>query len=144
MRSFEFRIAIRRPVAAVFAVYTQPDTWRFCSYIRDTRWVVGQAWEVESRLRIETENTVGGTIDQVLMHFEPNRRADFLSHFAGITLQTRATFYALSERETEVRVQGEFVGVFSRIAAFAIENVIEQGSREFFEDLKHACEGTPV
>ena len=144
MRSFEIRVAINRPVAAVFAVYTQPDTWRWCSYIRNARWVHGTPWEAESRMRIETDSTFGGTVDQVLMHLEPNRRAEFLSHGAGITLQTRVTFQALSENETEIKLQMEFVGVFSRIAGFAVETIIERRSRQFFEDLKQACERTPA
>jgi len=85
----------------------------------------------------------GGTVDQVLMHFEPNRRAEFLSHFGGITLQTRVSFQPLSEHETEISVQMEFVGVFSRIAGFAIDTAIERSTRLFFEDLKRACEQPP-
>ena len=139
MRSFEIRVAIDRPVAAVFAVYTQADTWRWCSYIRSVRWVRGRPWEVESRLHIEIDGPVG-TVDQALMHFEPNRRVDFISHFGGITLQTGVTFQALSENETEIQVQLEFVGVFSRIAGFAVETAIERSTRLFFEDLKQACE----
>jgi hypothetical protein len=78
------------------------------------------------------------------MHFEPNRRVDFISHFGGITLQTGVTFQAPSEIETEIRVQLEFVGVFSRIAGFAVETAIERSTRLFFEDLKQACERTPA
>jgi hypothetical protein len=94
---------------------------------------------VESRLHIEIDGPVG-TVDQALMHFEPNRRVDFISHFGGITLQTGVTFQALSENETEIQVQLEFVGVFSRIAGFAVETAIERSTRLFFEDLKQACE----
>jgi uncharacterized membrane protein len=142
MRSFEIRVAINRPVAAVFAVYTQADTWRWSSYIRSVRWVRGRPWEVESRLQIEIDGPVR-TVDQALMHFEPNRRVDFISHFGGITLQTGVTFQALSENETEIQVQLEFVGVFSRIAGFAVETAIERSTRLFFQDLKQACERTP-
>ena len=95
-------------------------------------------------MRIETDSTFGGTVGQVLMHLEPNRRAEFLSHSGGITLQTRVTFQALSENETEIKLQMEFVGVFSRIAGFAVEATIERRSRQFFEDLKQACERTPA
>ena len=94
---------------------------------------------MESRLHIEIDGPVG-TVDQALMHFEPNRRVDFISHFGGITLQTGVTFQALSENETEIQVQLEFVGVFSRIAGFAVETAIERSTRLFFEDLKQACE----
>ncbi len=142
MQSPEIRVVVTRPLTTVFAVYTQPDTWRWCSYIRDIRWV-GPAWEEASRLQIEIDGPVR-TVDQVLMHFDPNRRVDFLSHFGGITLETRVIFQALSERETAIQVQLEFVGVFSRIAGFAIERAIEQSTRQFFEDLKKACEGTPL
>lgn len=143
MRSFEIRVAINRPVAAVFAVYTQADTFQWCSYIRTVRWVRGKPWEVESRLQIEIDGSVR-TVDQALMHLEPNRRVDFISHFGGITLQTRVTFQALSENETEIKVQLEFVGVFSRIAGFAVETAIERSTRLFFQDLKQACERTPA
>lgn len=142
MRSFEIRVAINRPVAAVFAVYTQADTWRWCSYIRSVRWVRGRPWVVESRLQIEIDGPVR-TVDQALMHFELNRRVDFISHFGGITLQTGVTFQTLSENETEIKVQLEFVGVFSRITGFAVEAAIERSTRLFFEDLKQACERTP-
>ncbi len=142
MQSSEIRIVVTRPLAAVFAVYTQPDTWRWCSYIRDIRWV-GRPWEESSRLQIEIDGPVR-TVDQVLMNFEPNRRADFLSHFGGITLETRVTFQALSDFETEVRVQLGFVGVFSRVAGFAIGTAIERSTRIFFEDLRQACERTPL
>ena len=140
MQSSEVRVVVTRPLRTVFAVYTQPDTWRWCSYIRDIRWV-GRPWEQSSRLQIEIDGPVR-TVDQVLMHFEPNRRADFLSHFGGITLETRVTFRASSDFETEIQVQLGFVGVFSRIAGFAIESAIEQSTRRFFEDLKQACERT--
>jgi hypothetical protein len=104
MRSFEFRVEINRPLAAVFAVYTQADTWQWCSYIRNVRWLRGKPWEEHSRLRIEPDDKGGGSVEQVLMHFEPNRRAEFLSHFAGITLQTRVTFQAVSGSVTESKV----------------------------------------
>ncbi len=142
MRSFEIRVVVNRPLAAVFAVYTQPDTWRWCSYLRNVRWVQGRPWEEESRLQIEIDGPVR-TVDQVLMRFEPNSRVDFLSHFGGVTLQTEVYFRPLSENETEIRVQLEFVGVFSRIAGFAIETAIQRSTQLFFDDLKQACERTP-
>jgi hypothetical protein len=142
MQSSEIRVVVTRPLTTVFAVYTQPDTWRWCSYIRDIRWV-GPPWEEASRLQIEIDGPVR-TVDQVLMHFEPNRRVDFLSHFGGITLETKVIFQPLSERETGIQVQLQFVGVFSRIAGFAVERAIEQSTRQFFEDLKQACERTPL
>jgi hypothetical protein len=135
----EIRVAINRPLAAAFAVYTQADTWRWCSYFRSCRWVRGRPWEEESRLHIELDGPVR-TVDQVLMHFEPYRRADFISHFGGITLETKVSFRALSNDETEIKVEMEFIGVFSRIAGFAIDAAIERSTRLFFEDLKRACE----
>jgi hypothetical protein len=133
---------VNRPLTAVFAVYTQPDTWGWCSYIRRVRWVRGRPWEEESRLQIEIDGPVR-TVDQVLMHFQPNRQVEFISHFGGVTLQTRVIFQVLSERETEIQVQLEFVGVFSRIAGFAIDTAIQESTRKFFEDLKRACEQMP-
>jgi hypothetical protein len=144
MRCLEIRFVVHRALATVFAVYIQPDTFRWCSYIRKIRWVRGKPWEEDSRLQIETDNAIGGTVDQVLMRFEANSRADFLSHFGGVTLQTRVHFHALSERETEIQVQLEFVGVFSRIAGFAVEAAIERRTRQFFADLTQACEQTPA
>lgn len=141
MGASQIRVAIDRPLETVFAVYTQPDTWKWCSYIRSARWVRGRPWEEESRLSIEVDDS--STVDQVLMHFEPNRRVEFISHFAGVTLETRMIFRAASERETEIDVQLEFVGVFSRIAGFAIDKAIQESTRKFFEDLKRECERTP-
>jgi hypothetical protein len=142
MPSSEIRVTVNRPLVTVFAVYTQPDTWRWCSYIRNVRWSRGRPWEEESRLEIGIDGPVG-SVDQVLMHFEPNRRADFISHFGGVTLETSVTFQALSDHDTEIYVRLEFVGVFSRIAGFAIEGAIERSTRLFFEDLKRECEGVP-
>ena len=136
----ETRIAIDRPLAAVFAVYTQLDTWRWCSYIRNARWERGKPWEEESRLLIEIDEPVVGIVDQVLTRFEPQSRVDFISHFGGITLLTRLRFRAVSDRRTEIHVHMEFVGTFSRIAGFAIEPAIERNTRRFFDDLKKECE----
>ena len=141
MGSSQIRVAVDRPLATVFAVYTQPDTWGWCSYIRSARWVRGRPWEEGSRLSIEVDDTT--TVDQALMHFEPSRRVEFISHFAGVTLETRVMFRAASEQETEIEVQLEFVGVFSRIAGFAIDKAIQRSTRKFFEDLKRECERTP-
>jgi hypothetical protein len=138
MQSSEIRVVVTRPLKTVFSVYTQPDTWRWCSFIRDIRWV-GPPWEDASRLQIEIDGAAR-TVDQVL---EPSRRVDFLSHFGGITLETKVTFQVLSDFETEIRVQLEFVGVFSRVAGFAIESAIAQSTRQFFQDLKQACERMP-
>lgn len=140
MGVLETRIAIDRPLAAVFAVYIQPDTWKWCSYIRSARWERGKPWEEESRLMIEIDDPVVGTVDQVLTRFESQSRVDFISHFGGITLITRVRFRAVSDEITEINAHFEFVGTFSRIAGFAIGPAIEASSRQFFEDLKKECE----
>jgi hypothetical protein len=81
IRCLEIRFAVHHALATVLAVYIQPDTFRWCSSIRKIRWVRGKPWEEDSRLQIETDNAIGGTVDQLLMRFEANSRADFLSHF---------------------------------------------------------------
>lgn len=136
----QFRLTIDRPLTAVFAVYVQPDTWRWCSYIRSTRWDRGEPWKEESRLLIELGDPLPGVVDQVLTRFEPNARADFISHFSGVTMMTRVTFRALSDLQTEISVSFEFVGTLSRVAGFAIEPAIQKNTRHFFEDLKRECE----
>lgn len=140
MGVLETRIVIDRPLAAVFAVYIQPETWKWCSYMRNPRWERGEPWEEESRLLIEIDRPFAGLVDQVLTRFEVQSRVDFISHFAGVTVLSRVRFRALSERETEVSVHVEFVGTFSRIAGFAIAPAIEGTTRRFFADLKQECE----
>jgi hypothetical protein len=87
MQSSEIRVVVTRPLSAVFAVYTQPDTWQWCSYIREIRGV-GRPWQGASRLQIEIDGPVR-TVDQVLMHFEPSRRVDLLSHFEAARLRPK-------------------------------------------------------
>lgn len=140
MGRFEFRVAIDRPLIDVFAVYTDIDNWKGSSFIADVRWVKGKPWVEESRMQIVTDGHIPATVDQVLMRFEPGRRADYISHVSGITIETRVLFRALSNRETEIEVQVEFVGTFSRIVGFAVEPAIERPTRQFFEDLKRLCE----
>lgn len=139
----EIRVSINRPLKKVFEIYTQPDTWAW-SDIRSVEWTRGQPWEVESRLLIEPENSFGVLVDQVLTHFEPYRRVDFISHFGGVTMTTQLTFHALTEDVTEIRSELEFVGSFSRVAGFALGPAIEFGARKFYEELKRACEATPT
>jgi len=140
MGLLDVRVTIQRPLAAVFAVYRQPDTWSWCSYIHNARWERGNPWEEESRLLMEIDSPVAGVVDQVLTRFEPPSRVDFISHFGGITLLTRVNFRAASDAETEIHGHFEFVGTFSRIAGFAIEPAIEKSVRQFFADLKQECE----
>jgi hypothetical protein len=136
----DIRVSISRPLKSVFEIYTQPDTWAW-SDLRSVEWTRGQPWEVESRLRIEPENSFGVIIDQVLTHFEPYKRVDFISHFGGVTMMSQLTFRALSEDVTEIRCEIEFVGSFSRVAGFALGPAIDYGAKRFYSDLKRACEG---
>lgn len=142
MGLLQFRVIIDRPLAAVFAVYVQPDTWRWCSYIRSTRWDRSEPWKEESRLLIELDDPFPGVVDQVVTRFEPNSRAEFISHFSGVTMMTRVSFRAASESQTEISLSMEFVGTFSRVAGFAIEPAIEKNTRRFFDDLRRECERT--
>ena len=97
---------------------------------------------MESRMRIEPENAFGVVVDQVVTHFEPNRRIDYISHFGGITMQSQVRFKALSDNLTEVESEFEFVGSFSRIAGFAVGPAIEFGIRKFYSDFQRECERT--
>ena len=135
----EIRMTINRPLKSVFETYTQPDTFAW-SDLRSVEWTVGQPWEVESRMRIEPENGFGVIIDQVLTHYEPYRRIDFISHFGGVTMMTQLTFRATGPGSTEIYSHLEFVGSFSRVAGFALGPAIENGARRFYGDLKRACE----
>lgn len=137
----EISLSINRPLKCVFETYTQPDTWAW-SDLLSVEWTSGQPWQVESRLRIEPDNAFGVIIDQVLTHFEPYRRIDFISHFGGVTMTSNLTFSVISEDVTGIRSDLEFVGSFSRVAGFALGPAIEHGARKFYEDLKRACEGS--
>jgi hypothetical protein len=132
-------VAIDRPLKLVFDVYTQPDTWAW-SDIRNFAWTGGKPWEVESRMQFEPKQSYGAVVDQVITHFEPYRRIDFISHFGGVTLLSQVEFKAARENITEIRTQLEFIGTFSRMAGLALGPMIEQGARAFLEDLKSYCE----
>ncbi len=138
----EFSVTINRPLKTVFETYTQPDTFAW-SDLRSVEWTLGQPWEVESRMRIEPENGFGVIIDQVVTHFEPYQRIDYISHFGGVTMMTQLKFRALRSDATEIHSHMEFVGSFSRVAGFALGPAIEHGARTFYEDLKRACEEGP-
>ncbi len=140
MGCFEIRVTVDRPLATVFAVYTDTDKWRWCSYIRRVRWSFGKPWVVESRLQVETIGALGTSVDQVLTHFELNRRVDYISHFSGITLESCVNFRPVASDRTEIHARIEFVGTFSRIVEFAIEPAIERSTRQFFEEMKRECE----
>ena len=137
----EIRITINRPLKSVFETYTQPETFAW-SDMRSVEWTQGQPWEVESRLRIEPDNSFGVIIDQVVTHFEPYRRVDFISHFGGVTMMSQLNFRAQGPDLTEIHSHLEFVGSFSRVAGFALGPAIEHGARKFYDDLKRACDGT--
>ena len=123
----------------MFDTYTQPDTFAW-SDLRSVEWRVGNPWDVESRMRIEPENGFGVIIDQVLTHFEPYRRVDFITHFGSVTMMTQLTFRASGPEATIIHNHVEFVGSFSRVAGFALGPAIEHGARRFYEDLKRECE----
>jgi|SRR5215831_1476669 len=139
MGRFDSRITIHRPLKAVFDVYTQRDTFRWADF-RIVARVHGKPWDLESRMHIKTNDAFGVTMDQVVTHFEPYRRIDFISHFAGITLLTQLHFRALSDDQTEVHGRLEFVGTFSRMAGFAVGPALEEGTEKFYKDLRRACE----
>jgi hypothetical protein len=139
MARLEYRVIIDRPVQLVFAVYTQPDTWSW-SDMRSVRWVRGKPWDLESRLCLEIDSPYHTVVDQVLTRFDPGRRVDFISHFTGITLLSQVNFRALSEQQTEIESQLEFVGTFSRIIGVAVGTAIENGARRFYDRLKTECE----
>jgi hypothetical protein len=143
MARLEVRVTIDRPVQHVFAVYTQPDTWRW-SDMRKVRWTRGKPWELESRMRLEPSGSYGVAVDQVLTRFVPGQQIDFISHFGGVTLVSQLTFRALSEDQTELLGRLEFVGTFSRIAGFAVGPAIENGARRFYGQLKLECERDPL
>ncbi len=134
----EVRVTIARPLNFVFDTYTQAETWAW-SDIRNIVWT-GQPWVVESRMRFEPNDSYGVVVDQVLTHFEPCRRVDFISHFGGITLLSQIEFRALTECSTEIRSQLEFIGTFSRMVGLAVGPAIESGARKFYEDLRAYCE----
>jgi hypothetical protein len=139
MGQSEIRTRINRNLKHVFETYAQPDPWLW-SDIRSVRWTHGEPWEVESRLSIEPANSFGVIVDQVITHFEPYRRVDFISHFGGVTMVSQVVFSALGDDVTEVRSNLEFVGSFSRVAGLALAPAIEHGARRFYEFLKQECE----
>jgi len=135
----EIRISIARPLAPVFAIYAHPDLWNWASF-QDSRWMSGKPWEVGSRMLIDPGNSFGIIVDQVVTHYEANRRVDYIAHFGGITMQSQVRFRALSENVTAIESELEFVGSFSRVAGYAVGSAIEQGARQFYEELKRECE----
>jgi hypothetical protein len=139
MGCFEIRIAVNCPLATVFSIYTDTDAWRRCTVVTDVQWT-GKPWEEGSRMRVRSGGVVPTSSDQVLLHFESNRHVAYISHFFGITFETRLTFRAVSDHETQIHIRGEFVGVASRAFSFALGPAIERGTQEFVEALKRECE----
>ncbi len=135
----EIRVTINRPLKTVFDIYTQPDTWGWTD-IRTLTWTRGKPWEVDSRMEFEPKESLGVMVDQVLTHFEPYRRVEFISHFGGVTLLSHIHFKALPQDQTEIYCQLEYVGTFSRVAGFALGPAIEKGARRFYQELKRECE----
>lgn len=139
MGFFEFRVPARCPLASVFATYTDTDAWVRSTEITKVEWV-GTPWREGSRIRIKEYGNIRDTIDQVLLHFEPPRSVAYLSHFFGMTLETRLTFQAISDQETEIQVRGEFVGTASKVFGFALGPAIERATRVTMEGLSRECE----
>lgn len=139
MARFQIRVTIDRPLSEVFSTYTQPETFGWTD-LRNVRWVSGIPWEVGSRLRMEPDNSYGTVVDQTLTDFEPGRFVGFISHFGGVTMQSQVRFRALSDRQTEIETQVEFIGRFSRVAGLPLRSIIQQGTQHFYEDLKRECE----
>jgi len=135
----EVRVTIHCPLKTVFDRYTEADAFRWAD-IRVATWTHGKPWEVGSRMEIRLNDDFGVIVDQVVTHFETNRRVDFISHFGGMTMLSQVRFKSVADDQTEIHSQMEFVGKFSRVAGFAIGPAIEQGTKKFFEDLKRACE----
>lgn len=139
MAHTEIRVTINRPLPEVFETYTRSDAFRW-SHMRNVRWTKGKPWQVGSRLRIDVDEPEPVTVDQVLTDFQPYRFVGFISHFGGVTMQSRIHFRVVSDNVTEVYTELEFVGAFSRILRIPLASIIERGARSVYEDLKRECE----
>ncbi|HEY6339458.1 MAG TPA: SRPBCC family protein [Candidatus Sulfotelmatobacter sp.] len=139
MGFFEFRLPVKCPLATVFAVFTDTDAWQRSTEITKVEWL-GKPWEEGSRIRIKGYGNTRETIDQVLLHFEPPRSLAYMSHFFGMTLETRLTFLAVSDYATEVQVRREYVGIASFAFGFALGPAIERATRLTTEGLIRECE----
>jgi hypothetical protein len=138
MGFFEFRIPVKCPLATAFATYTDTDAWIRSTEISKVEWV-GKPWQEGSRIRIKQYGDIRDTIDQVLLHYEPPRSVAYMSHFFGMTLETRLTFYAVTDHEIEIQVRGEFVGMASKAFGFALGPAIERATRLTMEGLRDEC-----
>jgi hypothetical protein len=142
MQSFEFQVVIDCPLETVFSIYTDIDRWRNRNLFGEIRWVQGEPWQPESRLRIETLHPIRAAIDQVVQKFAPNENITYISHVLGITCETSVVFIPAGPNQTAITVGMHLVGTVSRALGFAIEPVIEKATKEFFEDLRKECEVT--
>jgi hypothetical protein len=79
---------------------------------------------------MEPEQDTGDVVvHRVLTEFQPNQCVSFISHFAGVTMQSRVQFR-----------EWEFIGIFSRIVQYPLKAAVERGGRVLYEDLKRECE----
>ena len=140
MQSFEFQIVIDCPMETVFSIYVDIDRWRNRNLFGDIRWVQGEPWQPESRLRIETRQPIRATIDQVVQKFVANENVTYISHVLGITCETRVIFIPAGPNQTAITVAVHLVGSVSRALGFAVEPTIEKATKGFFEDLRRECE----
>ena len=134
MRSFEFQVVTNCPLETAFAVYMDIDRWRNRSVFGDIRWVQGEPWEEGSRLHIETRHPISSSVDQVLQHFEMNRRVAYISHVFGMTCETRVGFASLSANQTSIHVRMQLVGTASRVLGFAVEPAIAKATKDFLKN----------
>ena len=140
MQSFEFEVAVRAPVELTFSIYVDIERWKNRSVFGDIRWVKGVPWEEGSRLRVETSKPFPSAVDQVVQRFVPNSSVGYLSHVLGITAETQVTFVRVSAMETQIRVRMQLLGKLSRALGFAVEPVILNTTKAFFQDLCQECE----
>jgi hypothetical protein len=140
LRSLEYRLVLQCPLATVFSIYTDTERWCNRGSVDDLQWVHGIPWQEGSRIRVKIKEPLPLVVDQVLVHFEPDREIAYTSHVFGMTFHTRLTFSVLSARETEIQIRMEAVGTSWRLFGFAIEPAIEKNTLRFFDDLKRDCE----
>ena len=87
----------------------------------------GKALGSGKPLRIEIQDVVAVTVDQILTDFKPGSLVCFISDFGGVTMQSRVQFRALSDRVTEVNTDLESVGTFSRMAGCRCAPISNEG-----------------
>lgn len=140
MQSFEFEVAVRASLELTFSIYVDIERWRNRSVFGDIRWVKGAPWQEGSRLHVETRKPLPSSVDQVVQGFLANSMVRYLSHVMGMTTETEVTFVRASPGETQIRVRMQLLGKVSRAFGFAIEPVILNTTKTFFQDLRRECE----